>query len=207
VDAQELDRETAVMLEALIRKNRSCRRFYQNHRVDVETLRHLVDLARLSASAANRQPLKYVLSCDGDVNAEIFLCLQWAGYLKQWAGPEPGEQPSAYIILLGDRRISADFSCDPGIAAQSILLGATEKGLAGCIIAAVDRKRLSNRLEIPDCLEILLVLAIGKPGEQIVIEPVGPDGDIRYWRDDHGVHHVPKRDLDEVVFACYGPGD
>ncbi|MDD2315903.1 MAG: nitroreductase family protein [Desulfobacterales bacterium] len=207
MDAQELDRETAVMLEALIRKNRSCRRFYQNHRVDVETLRHLVDLARLSASAANRQPLKYVLSCDGDVNAEIFLCLQWAGYLKQWAGPEPGEQPSAYIILLGDRRISADFSCDPGIAAQSILLGATEKGLAGCIIAAVDRKRLSNRLEIPDCLEILLVLAIGKPGEQIVIEPVGPDGDIRYWRDDHGVHHVPKRDLDEVVFACYGPGD
>ncbi|MDD4463431.1 MAG: nitroreductase family protein, partial [Desulfobacterales bacterium] len=101
MDAQELDRETAVMLEALIRKNRSCRRFYQNHRVDVETLRHLVDLARLSASAANRQPLKYVLSCDGDVNAEIFLCLQWAGYLKQWAGPEPGEQPSAYIILLG----------------------------------------------------------------------------------------------------------
>ena len=205
MDAQELDRETAVMLEALIRKNRSCRRFYQNHRVDVETLRYLVNLARLCASAANRQPLKYILSCDGDVNAEIFLCLQWAGYLKQWAGPEPGEQPSAYIILLGDRRISTDFSCDPGIAAQSILLGATEKGLAGCIIAAVDRKRLSNRLEIPDCLEILLVLAIGKPGEQIVIEPVGPDGNIRYWRDDHGVHHVPKRDLDEVVFACYGP--
>lgn len=197
--------ETAGMLEALIRKNRSCRRFYQSHRVDLETLRYLVDLARLCASAANRQPLKYILSCDGDVNAGIFLCLQWAGYLKQWPGPEPGERPSAYIILLGDRRISGDFSCDPGIAAQSILLGATEKGLAGCMIAAVDRKRLSARLEIPECLEILLVLAIGKPRERIVIEPVGPDGDIRYWRDDHGVHHVPKRDLDEVVFACYGP--
>ncbi len=193
------------MLEELIRKNRSCRRFYQNHRVDLETLRYLADLARLSASAANRQPLKYILSCDKDVNAGILLCLQWAGYLKQWSGPEPGEQPPAYIVILGDRRISADFFCDHGIAAQSILLGATEKGLAGCIIAAVDRKRLSARLEIPEYFEILLVLAIGKPRERIVIEPLGPDGDIRYWRDEHGVHHVPKRKLDEIVFASYGP--
>ena len=125
-------------LRDLVRSNRSYRRFHQEHAVDLETLKQLVDLARLSASAANKQPLKYMLSCDPERNALVFPHLGWAGYLKDWPGPAEGERPSAYIVILGDKDISPSFGCDHGIAPQSILLGATERGLGGCIIGSVN---------------------------------------------------------------------
>ena len=183
----------------LVLKNRSYRRFHQDVAVDLETLRELVDLARLSASGANKQPLKYILSCGPEKNALIFPHLDWAGYLQDWPGPAEGERPAAYIIILGDTEIRPSFGCDHGIAAQSILLGATEKGLGGCIIASVQKEKLRQALGIAPGYEILLVLALGQPKETVVIESVGPDGDIRYWRDDQGVHHVPKRSLDEII--------
>ena len=90
------------MIKDLVRKNRTCRRFYQDYTVDLELLKGLVNLARLSGSAGNLQPLKYVLSCHAETNDRIFSCLGWAGYLKDWPGPEEGERPSGYIIILGD---------------------------------------------------------------------------------------------------------
>ena len=187
------------MIRDLVIATRSVRRFHQSTAVDLETLRQLVDLARLSASAANLQPLKYILSCDPERNAKIFPLLAWAGYLKDWPGPVEGERPAAYVVIMGDKRLRQSFDCDHGIAAQSILLGATERGLAGCIIASVQRRELREALAIPEHLEILLVLALGRAKEKVVIEPVGPEGDIKYWRDADGVHHVPKRALDEIV--------
>ncbi len=192
------------MIADLIRKNRSCRRFYQNREVDLETLKGLINLGRLSASAANLQPLAYIASCDADKNEKIFACLTWAAYLKDWPGPKEGERPSAYIVVLGDTEIAEDFGCDHGIASQSILLGAREKGLAGCMLGAVDRKRLRQYLDIPEKYKILLVIALGTPKEDIMIEPLGPDGSIRYWRDEKGIHHVPKRALADIIIGTYG---
>lgn len=187
------------MIKDLIRKNRSRRRFYQDAALEVETLRQLVDLARLSASGANLQPLKYILSCDPATNDRIFPHTRWAGYLKGWGGPTEGERPAAYIVILGDTDISESFGCDHGIAAQSIMLGATERGLGGCILGAIDRDGLRQALNIPERYEILLTLALGKPKEAVVLEDVGPDGSIKYYRDDQDVHHVPKRPLDELI--------
>jgi nitroreductase len=187
------------MIRDLIITNRSYRRFHQEVAIQRGTLRGLVDLARLSASAANLQPLKYMLCCEPEKNALVFPHLGWAGYLKDWAGPAEGERPSAYIIILGDTEISRSFGCDHGIAAQSILLGATEKGLGGCMIGTIQRQELRKALDIPVHYEILLVLAIGKPKENITIEMVGPAGKIEYWRDAEGTHHVPKRSLDEII--------
>lgn len=187
------------MFKSLILKNRSYRRFYQDVPVSRETLCELVDLARLSASAANRQPLKYYLSCETDKNAIIFPHLGWAGYLKEWGGPLEGERPSAYIILLGDKTISPNFGCDHGIAAQSILLGAVEIGLGGCMIGSARKPELAKSLGIAEKYEILLVIALGKPKETVVIEPLSSNGDIKYWRDDQSVHHVPKRSLAEII--------
>ena len=189
------------MIRDLILKNRSYRRFHQEVSIEIGALRELVDLARLSASAANKQPLKYILSCQPKRNTLIFSHLAWAGYLKDWPGPGEGERPSAYIIMLGDTEISQSFGCDHGIAAQSILLGAIEKGLGGCIIASVQRDGLRQALEIPPRYDILLVLALGKPKETVVIENVGLTGDIKYWRDSEGTHHVPKRLLDDIVIG------
>jgi nitroreductase len=188
-------------LRDLVVKNRSYRRFYQDVAIDCEVLKELVDLARLSASGANRQPLKYMLSCDPETNAAIFPLLGWAGYLRDWPGPAEGERPSAYIVILGDTEIRKAVGCDHGIAAQSIMLGATERGFGGCIIASAKKQGLREALEIPPRYEILLVLALGKPKETVIIETVGPDGDIKYWRDDEGVHHVPKRPLQEIILG------
>lgn len=191
------------MLRDLIVKNRSYRRFDENHRIGPEELRGLVDLARLSATGANMQALKFYISSDPAMNARIFECLGWAAYLKDWPGPVEGERPAAYIIILGDTKVATHYWCDHGIAAQSILLGATEHGLGGCMIASINRKALVKALRIPEQYEILLVIALGRPVEEVRIESVGPDGDIRYWRDEQGVHHVPKRSLDEIVIERF----
>lgn len=187
------------MLGELVERNRSYRRFYQESVVGMDTLRELVNLARLSASGANRQPLKYMLSAEPERNALIFAHLGWAAYLEDWEGPEEGERPAAYVVVLGDLDISQAFGVDHGIAAQSILLGATERGLGGCIIASIQREALREALGIEARYKILLVLALGKPKERVVIDAVGPDGDIKYWRDAEGVHHVPKRSLEEII--------
>jgi nitroreductase len=187
------------MIKDLIIKNRSYRRFYQDSAIEKQTLRELVDLARLSSSAANFQSLKYILSCDIEKNAAIFRHLHWAAYLEDWPGPAEGERPAGYIIILCDTSISKNYYCDHGIASQSILLGATEKGLGGCILASIDRELLKKTLNIDSKFEILLVIALGKPKEKVVLEKVGPDGNIKYWRDSSAVHHVPKRSLDDII--------
>ncbi len=186
-------------IRELIHKNRSYRRFHEDQPVDLATLRELVDLTRHSASSGNKQPLKYFLSADPQSNAVIFPHLRWAGYLEDWPGPESGERPTAYILILGDKRITENFGCDHGIAAQSIMLGAIEKGLGGCILSSVARVPLTAELGIADHFHILLALALGVPKETVVIDPLGPDGDIRYWRDPDGIHHVPKRLLDDLI--------
>jgi nitroreductase len=186
------------MLRDLVLKTRSYRRFVEKRPVPEAVLRELVDLGRLSASGANMQPLKYILSFDPRRNALVFPHLEWAGYLKGWGGPAEGERPSAYIVILGDRQVRESAGCDHGIAAQSIMLGAAERGLGGCMIGSIHRDALRAALGIPARYDILLVLALGEPAETVRLETVGENGDIRYWRDAAGVHHVPKRRLEDV---------
>lgn len=188
-------------VKELVLKNRSCRRFRQDAPVSMALLEDLVDTARLGPSAGNKQPLKFIVSNDPATNATIFQRLAWAGYLTDWPGPVEGERPAAYIVVLLDTTIDEKTDCDHGLATQSIMLAAVEQGLAGCIIASVNRDKLRADLGIPEHLKILLVLALGQPVEECVIDPVGPDGSIRYWRDEKAVHHVPKRALTEVLVA------
>jgi nitroreductase len=189
------------MIKNLIRNNRSYRRFFQDVPIEDKTLRELVDLARISPSAANRQPLKYMLSCEPEKNALVFASLAWAGYLKDWPGPPEGERPAAYIIILADTQITQSVDCDHGIAAQSILLGAVDKDLGGCILGAINKKRLREDLNINARYEILLVIALGRPKENVVLEDTGSDGNIEYYRDKNGNHHVPKRPLNEIIIS------
>lgn len=184
--------------EALLR-NRSCRRFCQDAVISEHDLLTIADAARLSPSGRNIQALKFLISCRSELNSRIFPTLAWAGYLTDWAGPEEGERPSAYIIQLLDKSITPNImSEDCGITAQSMLLQATELGYGGCIIAAVRRKELHAALELDDRYTVMNVIALGKPKETVVIEDM-KDGEYRYWRDADGTHHVPKRSLEELV--------
>ncbi len=183
------------MLKDLVLKNRSCRRFYQDTAMELETLGELIDLARLSASGGNRQPLKYILSNDQQRNALIFKNIGIAG------NPSEEEAPTAYIIILGDKTISDIFGCDHGIAAQSILLGAAEKGFGGCMVGIINRENLRKSLEIPLHYEILLVIILGKSKEEPVIEKNFRDGNNMSWEDDEGIRHVPKRSLGDIIVS------
>jgi nitroreductase len=185
-------------LKELILKTRSYRRFDESYRIDAKTIESFLDLARFTASGANKQPLKYLYYNSVKDCEKVFPYLAWAGYLTDWPGPDKGERPSGYIIILGDKSISDIFGIDHGIAAWSIMLGVTEAGLGGCIIASIKREELANEFSIPDNYEILLVLAIGKPVENVVIEDL-KNADVKYWRDNNKIHHVPKRSLDELI--------
>jgi len=185
--------------EALIIRNRSYRRFVSSMPVAPEMLRYLVDIARRTPSAANRQPLKYILVGDPRRCAALFPHLRWAGALKGWRGPAERERPAAYVIVLGDTQISADPGCDHGIACQSLLLAAAEKGLGGCMLGAIDRDAIRKTFAVPERYAILLVVALGVPAEKCVLEDAKPGGSVTYYRDASSVHHVPKRPLDEII--------
>jgi nitroreductase len=186
-------------LLGLIRKNRSYRRFDENVRLTEDQVIKWINLARYIPSGRNMQPLKYALSVEETVNSLIFEQLAWAGYLKEWKGPEQGERPAAYIAILKDKTLSENIYCDDGIAVQTILLGAVSDGFGGCIIGSFNKSRVSTILRIPEHLEILWIVALGKPVETVVLEDLKGE-DIRYWRDENQVHHVPKRRLEELIF-------
>ncbi len=187
------------MISDLIRKNRSYRRFHQEVAISESDLREMVDNARLTPSGRNAQTLRYVLSNTPEINAKIFPALAWAGYLKDWEGPKEGERPSAYIVILNDNDVANNYFCDHGIVSLAILLTAVEKGYGGCIIGSVSSSFLRDALDIPIRYSIVQVIALGKPAETVVIEPMPANGDFKYWRDEQDIHHVPKRRLNDLI--------
>lgn len=189
------------MIKELIYKNRSYRRFDESYEITESFLKDIIDLARVSGSAANRQPLKYRIINKKDELDIIYSNIKWAAYLTEWNGPEEGERPSAFIIILYDKNIEANrdyLFCDLGLAAQNILLGLVENNLGGCMMASINKENIINKLKINKQYEILLILAAGKPDEKIILDDV-KDKDIKYFRDKNDIHHVPKRKLSDII--------
>ena len=182
----------------LIIQNRSYRRFDASKAINKDELYDMIDTARLTASAANLQPLRYKIVNDKEGSVKVFSTLKWAGYLPEWDGPSESEQPAAYIILLFETALKK-FAFDEGIAAHTITLSAAEKGYGCCILLNCNSKKLFSLLNIDDAkYTFSSVIAIGVPAENIILEEV-KDGDIKYYRDNQGTHHVPKRPLSEVI--------
>jgi len=186
-------------LLTLVKKSRSIRRFKVNMPVSRKQLLQLIEMTRRVPSAQNGQPIKYFLSFEKEMNDLIFPHLKWAGFLEDWNGPAHEERPAAYIVVLGDSGLSGSLECDAGIAMQTILLGAASMGFGGCIIKSVNRELLASALNLDTSLDILYVIALGFPDEKIVLEELKPGGNTRYWRDEQGVHHVPKRSLKDLI--------
>lgn len=186
------------MIKDLILKNRSYRRFYEGEKIDTKTLEELVYLARISSCGGNLQSLKYYLSNSQSTNEIVFNNIKWAGYLKDWDGPEEGERPSAYIVMLNDGQISKNLFWNHGIAATNLLLGAVEKGLGGCMFGNVNKAKLAEELKIDSKYDIVMVIALGKPKEIVKLEPM-VNNDVKYYRDENQIHHVPKRDLNDII--------
>lgn len=187
------------MIKELVTKSRSYRRFYEEE-ISYETLKELIEIARYVPSTVNSQPLKFRLINDKDGNAKVFSTLAWAGLLKEWNGPEEGERPSAYVIILGDLSVGKNKHLDVGITAQTIMLGAAEKGLGGCMFGSIQREKLASLFDIDtERYSVELVLALGKPKEEVRIVDLPENGSTAYYRDENGVHYVPKRSVEDLI--------
>ena len=189
------------MLKSLMKKNRSYRVFDESYKLEKQDLVDLIELARLSPCGKNAQSLRFMPIYKREVLKYIYPYLTWAAYLKEWDGPIEGERPTGIILILSKGGSLNDpiLSADMGIASQSMLLGAVEKNLGGCMIRAINRKKISEILNIYDEYTIHMALAIGKPNQRVIIEDIEETDDIKYWMDDDKTHHVPKIKLEDLI--------
>lgn len=192
----------------LVASCRSFRRFDEEQRVPKGLLLELVDMARLCANGANRQQLRFRVVSDPAACDAVFAELAWAGYFKDWAGPVAGERPTGYVIIAAERGTAGKpaapiAEADCGIAAQTMMLAArsAEPSYAGCMLKTFTPRLIDVLGLDSDRYELKLVCAFGLPAEEVRLESLSasPDGSIKYWRDDAGVHHVPKRSLEDVL--------
>lgn len=158
----------------MVRACRSYRRFDEGADMPRETLVDLVDIARQTASGANRMPLRFrVVSLDEE-RAAVFVHLKWAGALKDWDGPAPGERPAGYIVIC-DAGGGATTAVDEGIAAQTIALAAASAGYGACMLHAFNKAEVARALDLPRDVVPLMVVALGRPGETVVMEDAVAD--------------------------------
>ena len=188
------------MIKDLVMKSRSYRRFYEEESIPYDKLKELIEIARYVPSTVNSQPLKFMLVNDREGNEKVFSTLAWAGLLKEWDGPEEGERPSAYVIILGDLSIGKNKHLDVGITAQTIMLGAADMGFGGCMFGSIQREKLASLFGIDtEKYSIELVLALGKPKEDVRVVDLPENGSTAYYRDENGVHYVPKRSVNDLT--------
>lgn len=189
-------------MREIIAKTRTFRRFFQKEAISIDVMHELVDLARLGGSARNGQPWQYMVINTPELCEKVFPFLGWAGYLSDWKGPIEGERPSGYILCLLNthwlKGPETEAQFDLGVATQNLLLVAMEKRIGGCRIGSFNPK-LATLFDLPSHLKISLVVALGRPRETVILEECKTDSDIKYWRDDEGHHHVPKRSLDSCL--------
>ena len=187
------------MIKDLVYRNRSCRRFREESRLSKEDLLALVDLARCTASHRNAQELRFCLVWEKEQCDKVFPLLGFAAALGPEGTPKEGQRPAAYIVILGESKSMNYLWADAGLACQSILLGAAEQGLLGCMFGSVQRERIRPVLGLTEeDPPVLLAVALGYPDEEFVIEEGTLEGSRDYWREGR-VHHVPKLPLSELV--------
>ncbi len=188
--------------EELIYKRRTIRRFKQDP-ISLDILKKLVDFARIAPMASNIQALEFIIVENIEMRQKLFPLVNWASSLpKDQRTPERGREPTAYIIVLVNTQIKKSFvDFDVGAAVENILLGAVDYGIGTCWMANINVRRIRDVFQIPEHYDIKQVISLGYPEEESVMELFKDS--FKYWKDDEGRMHVPKRSLKEVIFKIY----
>jgi len=186
-------------IEEAIYKRRTIRRFNQKS-VPIETLKKLVDFARVAPSGSNVQGIEYTIVHAPEMRDQLFSLVRWAsGLPRSERTPEEGRRPTAYIIVLLNTEIKKSYyEFDIGAAVENILLGAVKYGLGACWMGSINAKKIRELFEIPEFYEITHVISLGFPDEESIMEPYKDS--FTYWKDESGDMHVPKRSLDDIIF-------
>ncbi len=181
----------------VIISRRSIRQFKAEH-IPREDLERMINAARLAPSAANLQPLEFVVVENKKICEKIFPCLKWAAYIAPEGNPKIGQEPTAYIIVLVNNEIrDKGFEWDSGAGVENILLTAWEKGIGSCWLISVDKKRVRTILNIPRHLKIDSVIALGYPAEKPLVKEYLDS--VKYWKDKSLQFYVPKRKLRDIL--------
>ncbi len=189
--------------QKLVLEARTCRRFVEEERLSEADLLWLVECARITPSARNAQVLRYITVSAQENVLDIFQHTLWAAALKDWKGPQEGERPTGFIVMLMPKEANKFVCFDVGIVAQTIQLAATSRGWGCCMVGSINAKEISSRLQAPENMDIALVLGLGVAKEKRVIAPMPADGSCLYWRDAEQTHFVPKRALEEILIGRY----
>jgi len=189
-------------IEEAIYKRRTIRRFKQDDPIPIETLKKLIDYARVAPAGGNVQALEYAIVNSPEMAEKMFLLVKFAAYLPREQKPTIENKPMAYIIILANTNIKkSNYEYDIGAAVQNILLGALSFGLGSCWMASISARKIRALLEIPDNLEIVHVVSLGFPDEDSETEPYKDS--FKYWKDESGTMHIPKRALDSIIFKIF----
>ena len=199
ISDKRLESITFEELKKLMEQNRSIRRFDNSRKIDIEEIRDIIGLVRLCASGRNAQPMKYRIISDHSECEKIYPLLAWAGYYKDWSGPESYQRPVAYVIQCLDSKITENPMCDDGLQLEAITLGAASKGIGCCIIKSFNPDSLSELLNIPKHLNPRYVIALGYPAEKAKIVDIPTNGDFKYYRNESDIQCVPKRSLSDLI--------
>lgn len=185
----------------ILKTNRSYRRFVESVRIPQHEVEQWIKNLRYTSSMRNTQPLKYCVITLPELCEKIYPHLAWAGFLKDWNGPDKGERPTAFVVQLLDENLSQTSRFDEGLQLEALTLQAVEAGYGCCIIAAFSAKAITEALGFATHLKPIAIVAIGKPSEKVVIEELLPNEPVAYYRSPDGVHHVPKRRGEDLLIA------
>ena len=189
-------------IEEAIYKRRTIRRFKQDP-ISIEILKKLIDYARVAPMARNVQGLEFVIVKNSEIGGKLFKLIKFAGSLPEdQRTPESGREPTAYIIVLVNTEIKPSFfDFDVGAAVENILLGAMKYGIGSCWMANIKVRKIKSLLEVPDQYQVKHVISLGYPDEESFMEPY--EDSYKYWKNPDGTMHVPKRDLDDIIFKIF----
>ncbi len=189
-------------IEEAIYKRRTIRRYRQDP-IPSDILKKLIDYARVAPMARNVQGLEFVIVENSEIKEKLFQLIKFAGSLPEdQRTPEPGREPTAYIIVLVNTEIKPSFfDFDVGAAVENILLGAVKYGLGSCWMANIKVRKIKSLLEVPEQYQVKHVISLGYPDEESFMEPY--EDSYKYWRNPDGTMHVPKRDLEDVIFKIF----
>ncbi len=188
-------------LAKLVETTRCTRRFKPDIEISKKDLEEIINLARITSSAKNMQPLKYIIVTEKKLVSRLSSTSKWAAHLTSW-NQSKSEQPSAFIILVNDTTIDGISMVDAGISLQTIMLAARSKGYASCTLASIDKDICKNEFNLDDSLQPMLGIAIGIEDEIINLVDI-KDADTNYYRNKKDEHCVPKRTLDEIILGSY----
>ncbi len=193
-----MHKRTSAIYDAIVSR-RTIRRFKQKP-ISRAVLRKLINAARLAPSAANLQPLEFMVIANKNICTKIFPHLRWAGYIASYGIPPLDNRPVAYIAVLVNK-IKAEpkyAAYDVGAAVQNILLAAWEQGIGSCWMQAINRAKIKQILDIPGDYRLDSIISLGYLGESPVVEKF--KNSIKYWKDRQGRLHVPKRSINQILY-------